>query len=86
MNTLIRHRQVPTLVPPADGHNTTGEVDPTAYGNGPVQVSAPGFMTEIDHRVEESAKMLGGRFSYIEDLNKGTTLGFGVYMIVNHSM
>ncbi|KAF9456646.1 aryl-alcohol-oxidase from pleurotus Eryingii [Collybia nuda] len=70
------YRRTSTLVPPADGRDTTGDVDPTAYGNGPVQVSIPGFMTEIDNRVTESGKILGGRFSFIEDLNKGKTLGF----------
>ncbi len=64
-------------MPPADGHDTTGQVEPDAHGHGPVQVSLPGFKTELDDRVIASANLLGGRFAYNEDINAGNTLGIG---------
>ncbi|TRM60387.1 aryl-alcohol-oxidase from pleurotus Eryingii [Schizophyllum amplum] len=71
------NRKASRLVPPADGHDTTGEVDPSVHGNGPVQVSLPGFPTELDNRVVASAQALGGRFRYNKDFNAGDMLGFG---------
>lgn len=65
------------LVPPSDGHDTTGQVDPSAHGFGPVQVSLAGFHAELDDRVINSSQLLGGRFSYNEDLNAGSFVGIG---------
>ncbi|TFK32044.1 aryl-alcohol oxidase-like protein [Crucibulum laeve] len=65
------------LVKPADGHDITGEVIPALHGNGPVQVSVPGFPTDLDDRVVNSSKLLGGRFPYNEDFNSGNNVGVG---------
>ncbi|KAK0195795.1 aryl-alcohol-oxidase from pleurotus Eryingii [Armillaria mellea] len=64
------------LVNPADGHDTTCREDPSVHGNGPVQVSVGGFPTELDERVVETSKKLGGRFPYTVDLNAGHFVGF----------
>ncbi|KAG7446883.1 aryl-alcohol-oxidase from pleurotus Eryingii [Guyanagaster necrorhizus] len=67
-----------TLVPPSDGHNTTGEIEPEAHGQeGPVKVSLAGYRTELDQRVADSASILGGRFAYNEDFNTGKSIGLG---------
>ena len=66
------------LVPPADGHDTTGQVDPAAHGYGPVEVSLGGFPAGvIDDRVVNTSKLLGGRFSYNQDMNAGDFTGVG---------
>ncbi|KAK7452787.1 hypothetical protein VKT23_012190, partial [Stygiomarasmius scandens] len=64
------------ISPPTDHHNTTGELDPSAYGSGPVGVSLPGFPTELDGRVLNTSKSLGGRFEFTEELNSGKLIGF----------
>ncbi|KAK0494793.1 aryl-alcohol-oxidase from pleurotus Eryingii [Armillaria luteobubalina] len=63
------------LVNPADGHDTTCREDPSVHGNGPVQVSVGGFPTELDERVIDTSKKLGGRFPYTMDLNAGHFVG-----------
>ncbi|KAK0226303.1 aryl-alcohol-oxidase from pleurotus Eryingii [Armillaria fumosa] len=63
------------LVNPADGHDTTCREDPSVHGNGPVQVSVGGFPTELDERVVDTSKKLGGRFPYTVDLNAGRFVG-----------
>ncbi|KAK7687997.1 hypothetical protein QCA50_008367 [Cerrena zonata] len=66
------------LVPPADGHDTTGQVDPSAHGYGPVEVSLGGFPAGVvDDRVVNASKLLGGRFAYNRDLNAGDFVGVG---------
>jgi len=67
------------MVAPTDGHDTTGQFDPAAHGYGPVEVSLPGFPTELDSKVASSSKELGGRFGPTVDLNAGITLGFGTF-------
>ncbi|KAJ6608666.1 aryl-alcohol-oxidase from pleurotus Eryingii [Mycena sp. CBHHK59/15] len=64
------------IVPPADHHNTTGQFIPAAHGHGPVEVSLPGFPSILNEPVLDTAKNLGGRFSYQEDLNAGNFTGF----------
>ncbi|KAG7449763.1 aryl-alcohol-oxidase from pleurotus Eryingii [Guyanagaster necrorhizus] len=63
------------LVSPADRHDTTNQEEPSIHGNGPVQVSVGGFPTELDGRVLDTSKMLGGRFPYTVDLNAGHFVG-----------
>ena len=71
------------LVPPSDGHDTTGEVDPSAHGFGPVEVSLAGFpSTGLDDRVIHTSQLIGGRFSYNQDLNAGNFVGIGVFPTV----
>lgn len=69
--------QTNRLVASADGHNTTGQVIPADYGDGPVEVSIAGFATELDSKVIESAKELGGRFAFNQDFNSGNNVGVG---------
>ncbi|KAF8918132.1 aryl-alcohol oxidase [Mucidula mucida] len=65
-----------TLVAPADGHDTTGQVDPAVHGtNGNVLTSVPGFPTELDPLVVNASLELGGRYSYTVDINGGVVLG-----------
>ncbi|KAF8872219.1 aryl-alcohol-oxidase from pleurotus Eryingii [Mucidula mucida] len=70
-------RKTSTLVPPADGHDTTYQVDPDVHGFGPVRTSVPGFKSDLEDRVVSSAKLLGGQFSYNRDINAGNPLGIG---------
>ncbi|KIJ22613.1 GMC oxidoreductase, partial [Sphaerobolus stellatus SS14] len=69
--------QTSRLVAPADGHNTTGQVNPKVHGNGPVETSVEGFPTELDNRVIGASKFLGGEFSFNLDYNAGNLVGFG---------
>jgi len=63
------------LVQPADGHNTSGQVDPAVHGNGPVEVSVYGFHQDLDDMVIGTSKELGGRFKFTTDLNAGDFVG-----------
>ncbi|THH31584.1 hypothetical protein EUX98_g2622 [Antrodiella citrinella] len=65
------------LVAPTDGRSTVGFEDPQDHGNGPVQVSIPGFPLPIDNIVLNTAKQLGGRFHFNEDFNSGDFTGIG---------
>ncbi|KAG7088841.1 hypothetical protein E1B28_012796 [Marasmius oreades] len=69
--------EVSRLVAPADGHNTSGQIIPSAHGNGPVEVSLPGFAQELEPKVLQTSKELGGRFRYNEDFNAGDMIGIG---------
>ncbi|KAG7085496.1 hypothetical protein E1B28_003060 [Marasmius oreades] len=69
------YRRNSRLVPPADGHNTTGMVMPEAHGNGPIQVSLNGFPQEVEPVIVSIAKDLGGRFRFNEDVNAGDMIG-----------
>ncbi|KAH8079085.1 aryl-alcohol-oxidase from pleurotus Eryingii [Cristinia sonorae] len=71
------YRKSSRLVPPADGRDVTGLVNPSAHGNGPVEVSVPGFPLPIDDIVLNSAKQLGGRFNFNQDFNGGNIIGIG---------
>ncbi|ESK82977.1 aryl-alcohol oxidase [Moniliophthora roreri MCA 2997] len=65
-------------VPPADGHNTTGQFTPSAHSvTGMNAVSLPGFSQSIDPMVLQASEELGGAFSYNEDINSGNPLGLG---------
>ncbi|KAK7689613.1 hypothetical protein QCA50_007406 [Cerrena zonata] len=66
-----------SLVAPADGRDTTGQVDPSVHGSGPVEVSVPGFSLPIDTLVVQTSKQLGGRFKYNVDFNSGDFTGVG---------
>ncbi|KIJ36602.1 GMC oxidoreductase, partial [Sphaerobolus stellatus SS14] len=63
------------LVAPADNHNTNGQVNPAVHGNGPVQVSVPGFPTDIDARVINSSRELASQFPFNIDVQSGNTVG-----------
>ncbi|KAI9435482.1 aryl-alcohol-oxidase from pleurotus Eryingii [Lactarius indigo] len=67
---------VETLVPPPDGHNTTGEVDPIVHGsNGPVKISVQDT-TALDSRIFNTTTQLA-EFPFNEDMNSGNPLGIG---------
>ncbi|EMD33860.1 hypothetical protein CERSUDRAFT_117387 [Gelatoporia subvermispora B] len=67
-----------SLVAPADHHNTTGEVNPAVHGtNGPIQVSLPGFPSEIDQLIINTTEELPSAFPFNEDVNSGVPLGVG---------
>ncbi|KAK0192534.1 aryl-alcohol-oxidase from pleurotus Eryingii [Armillaria mellea] len=72
------YRKSERLVDPADGHNTSGQVDPSAHGYGPIEVSVPGYPTEIDDRVILSSQEPGDEFLFNLDIQGGTTVGFGL--------
>lgn len=52
-------------------------MDPSVHGNGPVQVSVPGFPLPIDNIVVSASNELGGRFVFNEDFNRGNFVGVG---------
>ncbi|OCH88556.1 aryl-alcohol oxidase-like protein [Obba rivulosa] len=67
-----------SLVAPTDHHNTTGEVNPSVHGtSGPIQISLPGFPSEIDERIINTTQELPSQFPYNEDMNSGVPLGVG---------
>ena len=63
------------LVPPADSHNTTGQANPSDHGYGPLEVSLPGFPSEIDSLVVGTSKAPGAEVLYNLDVNSGHPLG-----------
>ncbi|KAG6856155.1 hypothetical protein H0H87_007010 [Tephrocybe sp. NHM501043] len=64
------------LTPPADNHNTQGQIDPTIHGkNGNLAVSLSGFPVPIDQKIVTATKQLGGDFKFNLDLNSGQPLG-----------
>ena len=72
--------QVETLVPPADGHDTTGEINPAIHGsNGPVEISVM-ETTSIDSRIFNTTTELP-EFPFNEDMNSGNPLGIGVFLL-----
>lgn len=74
---LTASSQTSKLVPPADGHDTTGQVIPSVHGNGPVEVSVPGFPLPLDDIVLSASRQVGGIWQYNEDINAGNGLGTG---------
>ncbi|EEB89979.1 hypothetical protein MPER_11873, partial [Moniliophthora perniciosa FA553] len=66
------------LTPPADGHDTTGQINPEVHGkSGVVGTSLPGFSTPIDPRIIQTTKELPNEFPYNLDMNDGSPLGVG---------
>lgn len=73
-------------MPPADGHNTTGEFLPAVHGHGPIEVSLPGFPSVIDNRVLNTAKT-SSEFPFNIDLQSGDSTGVGEYThFLDHMM
>lgn len=65
------------LVPSADGHNTSGQVDPSAHGHsGPLGVSVLNWPAPTDSMVIQATKELP-EFPFVVDFNAGKPLGFG---------
>ncbi|KDR77806.1 hypothetical protein GALMADRAFT_245913 [Galerina marginata CBS 339.88] len=66
------------FTPPSDGHNTTGEFNPSVHGfDGFHSVSLPGAPTVIDNRFNLALEQLHGEFIPNLDDNSGSPLGFG---------
>ncbi|KZT29324.1 GMC oxidoreductase [Neolentinus lepideus HHB14362 ss-1] len=66
------------LTPPADGHNTTGQINPALHGtSGPLEISVYGYANELDDKVVQTTKELSDEFPYNEDQNSGNPLGVG---------
>jgi choline dehydrogenase len=69
-------KEVEALVPPPDGHNTTGEIDPLIHGlHGSVEISVQDT-TPLDSRVFKTTAQLS-EFPFNEDMNSGDPLGIG---------
>ncbi|TFK55463.1 aryl-alcohol-oxidase from pleurotus Eryingii [Heliocybe sulcata] len=66
------------LTPPADGHDTTGQINPALHGkNGPLDISVYGYARELDDKVMQTTKELSSEFPYNSDTNSGNPLGVG---------
>ncbi|KAL0579596.1 hypothetical protein V5O48_002434 [Marasmius crinis-equi] len=66
--------------PPADGHDTTGEFDPSVHSfDGINGVTLSGFRNQIDTRIIEASKSMDNDsdFRFVLDMNAGTELGVG---------
>ena len=60
---------------PADGHNTTGQFDPSLHGtSGPLFTSLPGFPAGTDHQILNATSQLS-EFPFKLDANGGKPLG-----------
>ncbi|KAI0270489.1 aryl-alcohol-oxidase from pleurotus Eryingii [Gloeopeniophorella convolvens] len=69
-------KSVEDLVPPADGHNTAGEVDPSIHGkNGSVKISIQ-QNTPLDSMIFKTTEQLP-EFPFNEDMSSGNPLGIG---------
>ncbi|KAI0270475.1 aryl-alcohol-oxidase from pleurotus Eryingii [Gloeopeniophorella convolvens] len=71
-------KKIEKVVPPADHHNTSGQIIPSIHGtNGPVGISLQGFPTLLDERVIATTGELSAEFPFNEDMNQGNPLGVG---------
>ena len=70
--------QIEHLVPPADHHNITGEIQPRIHGTrGPVNISIAAVPLPPDEHVLETTRELSSEFPFNEDQNGGDPLGIG---------
>ncbi|KAI0061203.1 aryl-alcohol-oxidase from pleurotus Eryingii [Artomyces pyxidatus] len=68
-------KNIENLVPPADGHDTTGQIDPSIHGtSGPVKISIQGYPTDLDSRVFATTTELP-EFPFNLDTSSGKPLG-----------
>ncbi|KAI0298456.1 hypothetical protein B0F90DRAFT_1732646 [Multifurca ochricompacta] len=71
-------KKIEKLTPPADHHDTTGQIDPSIHGtSGPVGISLQGFPSLLDERVFETTSSLPSEFPFNKDMNSGSPLGIG---------
>ncbi|CAK5271577.1 unnamed protein product [Mycena citricolor] len=62
---------------PSDGHNTTGQFDPSVHGSSGINsVALSGFPSDIDSRVIAATKEVTG-MPFNLDMNSGNPLGIG---------
>ncbi|KAF9257962.1 alcohol oxidase [Marasmius fiardii PR-910] len=74
------------LTPPADGHNTTGQIDPSFHGHDGVNPdSLPGYPTPMDDRIMKATQELSSEFPYNVDYNSGYHLGIGWGLAAIHN-
>ena len=64
-------------MPSTDGHDISGQVDPTLLGDGPIEISLPNFPYEIDGRVNGTTGPSDSEFPFNLDMNSGNTIGIG---------
>ncbi|THH10137.1 hypothetical protein EW146_g8464 [Bondarzewia mesenterica] len=70
-------KKLEKLVAPGDGHNTTGEIDPSAHGHsGPLGISLQGYPSPIDSQVIQTTEQLS-EFPFVLDMNAGYPIGIG---------
>ncbi|CDO69332.1 Aryl-alcohol oxidase [Trametes cinnabarina] len=68
--------KIERLVPPQDGHNTKGEIDPSIHGtHGAINISVHNAPFPTDEPIIRAAEEIGGDFHPIEDYNSGNPLG-----------
>ncbi|KAJ3564666.1 hypothetical protein NP233_g8146 [Leucocoprinus birnbaumii] len=67
------------FVPPADGHNITGQYNPSDHhSDGLLSVSLSSFAApDVDNRVIQTTKDLAEEFPFNLDINSGSPLGVG---------
>ncbi|KAI0768341.1 aryl-alcohol-oxidase from pleurotus Eryingii [Trametes elegans] len=71
-------KKLENLVPPVDGHDTTGAVNPSVHGTtGPLNISLPGAPFPADPHVVQTTQELPGEFPFNEDMNAGNPIGIG---------
>ncbi|EEB96254.1 hypothetical protein MPER_04640, partial [Moniliophthora perniciosa FA553] len=71
------YRKTSRLVTPQDGRDITGQTDPSAHGNGPVNVTLLSSPLPVFSTIQDTAKSSQGRNSFRLDYNAGNTLGIG---------
>ena len=74
----VHYVQLETFTPPRDGHNTTGQFDPSVHGfSGPLLTTLPGFPVDTDPRVFNTTQVDSEQFPFNVDMNDGNTIGIG---------
>ncbi|KZV68633.1 GMC oxidoreductase [Peniophora sp. CONT] len=69
---------IETLSPPADGHDTAGEIVPRIHGHsGPLGISVQGWPDQLIPRILATTQELSDEFPFNEDMNSGNPLGVG---------
>ncbi|KAI0058477.1 aryl-alcohol-oxidase from pleurotus Eryingii [Artomyces pyxidatus] len=64
------------ITPPSDGHNTSGDVDPSVHGtNGPLGISLADI-NPTNAMITETTRQLS-EFPFNMDMNSGNTIGIG---------
>ena len=64
------------LVPSADGHGTSDQVDPRFHGHGPLSVSLANFPSVLGEHVIQATEEVEG-FNFNLDISSGNTIGVG---------
>ncbi|KAL5524154.1 hypothetical protein ACEPAG_8327 [Sanghuangporus baumii] len=71
-------RKLDKVIPPVDGHNTTGQFDPSVHGQlGHLGISLPGILRPTDDRILEASAQLSTEFPFNLDCNSGNMIGVG---------